>query len=108
MITGSASKGGIDMEISTVGQRPRHSTMPVSLPAHAAMPVATVLVNPISEPRVRQLITDQLGWRELGQISFTGMTSKAQDGRVAGCGGYDVTDSKFSIRVGPPSCSPPV
>ncbi len=31
-----------------------------------------------------------------------------QDGHFADFGGYDVTDTKFSIRLGPPSCSPPV
>ena len=96
------------MEIFTVGQQPRHSTMPEFLPAHAAMPVAGLLVDRIPEPRGHQLISDQLGWRELGQICVEGMTSKAQDGRTAGSGGYDVTDTTFPIRVGPPPCSPPV
>ena len=31
-----------------------------------------------------------------------------QDGRFAEFGGCDVTDTKFSTRLGPPSCSPPV
>ena len=31
-----------------------------------------------------------------------------QGGRIAGFGAYDVTDTKFSFRLGPPSCSPPV
>lgn len=31
-----------------------------------------------------------------------------QGGRIAEFGGCDVTDPKFSTRVGPPSCSPPV
>ena len=96
------------MEIFTVGQRPRHLTMPEFLPAHAAMPVAAPLANRIPEPRGHHLISDQLGWRELGQICVQGSTSKTQDGRIAGFGGYDVTDTKFSTRVGPPPCSPPV
>ena len=95
------------MEIFTVGQQPRPSTMPEFLPAHAAMPVATMLVRP-SDPQSHQLISNQLRWRELGQICVDGRTSRAQDGRIAGFGGYDVTDTKFSTRVGPPSCSPPV
>jgi hypothetical protein len=77
-------------------------------PAHPVMPVATLLVDRIPEPRGHLLISDQLSWRELGQICVQGMTSKAQDGRTAGFGGYDVTDTKFSTRMGPPSCSPPV
>jgi hypothetical protein len=96
------------MEIVTVGQQPRPSTMPEFLPADAAMSVATLLVDRIPEPRGHQLISNQLGWRELGQICVQGMTSRAQDGRIAGFGGYDVTDTKFSIRLGPPPCSPPV
>jgi len=32
----------------------------------------------------------------------------AQGGRMAGQGAYDVTDTKFSTQMGPPSCSPPV
>ena len=31
-----------------------------------------------------------------------------QGGRMAGQGAYDVTDTKFSTQLGPPSCSPPV
>jgi len=108
MITSSASKGGIDMDICTVGQRPRHSTMPEFLPAHAAMPVAAPLTSRTPEPFGHQLITNQLGWREMGQICVQGSTSSTQDGRIAGFGGYDVTDTKFSTRVGPPPCSPPV
>jgi hypothetical protein len=108
MITGSASKGGIDMEIFTIGQRPQHSTMPEFLPTRAGMPVFTPLANRIPEPRGHQLISDQLAWRELGQVCVQGGTSKAQDGQVAEFGGYDVTDTKFSTRVGPPPCSPPV
>ena len=96
------------MEIFTVGQRLRHSTMPGFLPARAAAPVAAPPANGSPEPWGHQLISDQLGWRELGQICVEGETSKTQDGRIAGFGGYDVTDTKFSTRVGPPPCSPPV
>lgn len=97
------------MEIITVGQQPRPSTMPEFLPAHAAMPVATMLALRLSESQSDQLISNQLRWRELGQICVEASTSKAQDGHIAGFGGYDVTDTtKFSTRVGPPSCSPPV
>ena len=96
------------MEIFTIGQRPQHSTMSEFLPTRAGMPVFTPLANRIAEPRGRRLISDQLAWRELGQICVQGGTSKAQDGQVAGFGGYDVTDTKFSTRVGPPPCSPPV
>jgi hypothetical protein len=38
----------------------------------------------------------------------TATAAAVQGGRIAGSGAYDVTDSKFSTSMGPPSCSPPV
>jgi hypothetical protein len=49
-------------------------------------------------------------WRGKGELcpQSSVMAAVAQGGRMAGDGVYDVTDTKFSIRLGPPSCSPPV
>jgi hypothetical protein len=49
-------------------------------------------------------------WRGKGEVcpQSSVMAAVAQGGRIAGYGAYDVTDTKFSIRLGPPSCSPPV
>lgn len=49
-------------------------------------------------------------WRGKGEVcpQSSVMAAVAQGGRMAGAGAYDVTDTKSSIRLGPPSCSPPV
>jgi hypothetical protein len=48
-------------------------------------------------------------WRLRGEVCLqNAVVAEAQGGRNAGYGAYDVTDSKFSTAVGPPSCSPPV
>jgi hypothetical protein len=48
--------------------------------------------------------------RHMGQVCLQSAVKAAdgQGGRIAGSGAYDVTDTKFSFRLGPPSCSPPV
>ena len=43
-----------------------------------------------------------------GLPSGAAQAADVQGGRIAGFGAYDVTDTKFSTRLGPPSCSPPV
>jgi len=48
-------------------------------------------------------------WRGMGEVcECIEAAAVAQGGRNAGPGAYDVTDSKFSTSMGPPSCSPPV
>ena len=49
-------------------------------------------------------------WPQVGMANARGAITaqQHQGGRIAGFGGCNVTDSKFSTRVGPPSCSPPV
>jgi hypothetical protein len=51
-----------------------------------------------------------ISWGRRGEVCLQSSAAVAdvQGARVAGFGGYDVTDTKFSIRLGPPSCSPPV
>ena len=47
--------------------------------------------------------------RRMGEVCLQSTAAAdVQGGRIAGFGAYDVTDTKFSIRLGPPSCSPPV
>lgn len=47
-------------------------------------------------------------WPSVGGMPVRNRASlQHQGGRIAD-GGCDVTDPKFSTRVGPPSCSPPV
>ncbi len=65
----------------------------------------------ISEPtaaRTAQMI-GQISWPTAGLTPVpTQAAPQHQDGHFAGFGGCDVTDTKFSTRLGPPSCSPPV
>jgi hypothetical protein len=53
---------------------------------------------------------NRTNWRRMGElcVQCNKAAGVAQGGRNAGYGAYDVTDSKFSTSVGPPSCSPPV
>jgi hypothetical protein len=48
--------------------------------------------------------------RRMGEacLQSAAQAADVQGGRIAGFGAYDVTDTKFSIRLGPLSCSPPV
>ena len=57
-----------------------------------------------------QPTTDRISWRRRGELCLqaSAATADVQGARVAGSGDYDVTDTKFSTRLGPPSCSPPV
>jgi hypothetical protein len=65
----------------------------------------------IAEPtaaRTAQMI-GQVSWPTAGLMPVsTQAAPQHQDARFADFGGCDVTDTKFSTRLGPPSCSPPV
>ena len=74
---------------------------PVSLagPARIAEPTAA---------RPAQMI-GQISWPSVGIMPVpTQAAPQHQDGPFADFGGCYVTDTKFSTRLGPPSCSPPV
>ncbi len=59
--------------------------------------------------RPAQLSDLRTGWSSVGVMPVRNRAAlQHQDGRIAGAGGCDVTDTEFSPRVGPPSCSPPV
>ena len=89
----------------------------ISDPASAAtklrLPSPVSLAGParVAEPtaaRPAQMI-GQISWPSAGLMSVsTQAAPQHQDGRFADFGGCDVTDSKFSFPLGPPSCSPPV
>ena len=92
--------------------RPRtvQVTMPeLQLPPRALMPAMPVVAE-LSQGRphlhVGHPMTNGISWHGKGEVCPQGIA--AQGGRIAGFGGYDVTDSKFSTSLGPPSCSPPV
>lgn len=78
------------------------------------MPAAPAVVQiPLDGRRHSHLVQpvrNRVNWRRMGEVCLQGSAAAAhvQGARAAGFGGYDVTDTKFSIRLGPPSCSPPV
>ena len=90
-------------------------TMPeLNLSTLALMPpvtaVAQTSVNSSGQAHHLQPVRTWVSWGRRGEICLqsSAAAAKMQGARVAGFGGYDVTDSKFWIRLGPPSCSPPV
>jgi hypothetical protein len=74
------------------------------LSLRALMPVPPVMELAYGRPRA-----NLRNPRRMGEVCLQSTAAAdVQGARVAGFGGYDVTDTKFSIRLGPPSCSPPV
>lgn len=85
----------------------------LQLSSRALMPDAAVgmdLVNGRPRAHLRRPMLNRTNWRGVGEVCVTGSKAAGltQGGRIAGYGAYDVTDSKFSTNMGPPSCSPPV
>ena len=85
----------------------------LQLSSRALMPdaaVVTDLVNGRPRAHLRRPMLNRTNWRGVGEVCVTGSKAAGptQGGRIAGYGAYDVTDSKFSTNMGPPSCSPPV
>jgi hypothetical protein len=87
-------------------------TMPELLSLRALMPVVPVVGVSRGRPHshVDHPMTNAINWRGKGELCLQGNAAGAvaQGGRMAGSGAYDVTDTKFSSSMGPPSCSPPV
>ena len=78
------------------------------LPLRAIVPTrARLAVRPINAHPAQMTL---VSWPQVGMASARSefSTQNDQGGRIVGIGGCDVTDNKFSTRVGPPSCSPPV
>ena len=74
----------------------------VSLPGRSRVAETT-------QTRTAQMIANPIGWPSAGIMPAQGLAAQQhQGGALAGFGGCNVTDTKFSTRVGPPSCSPPV
>lgn len=75
-----------------------------------AMPAVADLLSGRPHADLRHLMTNGSRWRGNGEVcpQSTVMAAATQGGRIAGYGAYDVTDTKFSTNMGPPSCSPPV
>jgi hypothetical protein len=90
-------------------------TMPELLLSSRAFIPATPAVARITLDGTRhahriQPITGPISWRRRGEFcpQSSAATADVQGARVAGFGDDDVTYTKFSTRLGPPSCSPPV
>jgi hypothetical protein len=101
--------------LQTSGPVVARLSMPELLLSSRALMPATPAVADISLSGTRhahriQPITGGTSWRRRGQVCLqtSAATADVQGARVAGFGDYDVTDTKFSTRLGPPSCSPPV
>ena len=75
-----------------------------------AMPAVADLSSGRPDTSLRHPMTNGSRWRGMGEVcpQSTFTAAVAQGGRIAGQGAYDVTDTKFSTNMGPPSCSPPV
>jgi hypothetical protein len=77
-------------------------------PSLASRPGRVQIVEP-TYARTAQMIGNPTSWLSAGIMSVQRPAAQQhQGGALVGFGGCDVTDTKFSIRVGPPSCSPPV
>ena len=106
MISTRVREEGVPMSTySTISDRTAY--LP-ELPLRAIVPTrARFAVRPIHAHPAQMT---QRSWRQMGMASARSGSSTQHDqgGRIVGIDGCDVTDNKFSTRVGPPSCSPPV
>ena len=84
------------------------ATREFRLPSLVSRPGRARIVEP-THARTAQMIANPISWSSAGFMPDQGPAAQQhQGGAFAGLGGCDVTDTKFSTRVGPPSCSPPV
>ena len=84
------------------------ATSDFRLPSLASRPRRARIVEP-THARIAQMVGLPSSWPTAGIMpAQRTAASQYQDGALARFGKCDVTDTKFSTRVGPPSCSPPV
>jgi hypothetical protein len=105
-VDSSQSSGALTMD-TRIDARTVVLTMPELQPSGvlmSAMPAVAAL------PHGRPYTPTVSNWRRRGEVCAqrTLTAAATQGGRIAGFGAYDVTDTKFSTQMGPPSCSPPV
>lgn len=89
----------------------RRSMPELHLSSRAFMPAMPAVTRiSLNGTRHDHRIQPIASWRRRGELCLQSSvaTADVQGARVAGFGGYDVTDTKFSTCLGPPSCSPPV
>jgi hypothetical protein len=97
------------MEISYLTISGQDATREFRLPSLVSRPGrARIAVEP-THARTAQMIGNPVSWPSAGIMPAQGPAAQQhQGGALVGFGECDVTDTKFSTRVGPPSCSPPV
>ena len=84
------------------------ATREFRLPSLASRLGRARIVEP-THARIAQMIGNPTSWPSAGIMPVRQPAAQQYQGVVlAGFGKFDVTDTKFSTRVGPPSCSPPV
>jgi hypothetical protein len=109
-----SSKNGSAQTIDaqTIDPRTVVLTMPELQSSHVLMPARPAVADLArsGHAHLRHPMTDGARWRGKGEVCpQPALTAAATEGgRIAGFGAYDVTDTKFSSQMGPPSCSPPV
>lgn len=78
------------------------------LPSRVSQAGRPRIVEP-AHARIAQLVVNPTTWPSAGNMpAQRSAAQQHQGGVLAGVGGCVVTDTKFSTRVGPRSCSPPV
>ena len=98
--------------LQTSGTPAVRASMPELQPFSSALTRGVPAVAGLSQGRRRAHPRHPMAfgsWRVKGEFcpQNSVMAAVAQGGRIAGFRDYDVTDTKFSTRLGPPSCSPP-
>ena len=97
------------MEDSYLTLLSQDATREFRLPALASRSGRARIGEPTTHARIAQMIGNPTSWLSAGTMpGQRSAVQQHQGGALAGFGKCDVTDSKFSTRVGPPSCSPPV
>ncbi|HLL63127.1 MAG TPA: hypothetical protein VK401_08755 [Propionibacteriaceae bacterium] len=95
------------MEIYLTSNGPATAAVKFRLPSLVSLAGPARIAEPTAA-RTPQMI-GQISWPSAGLMPVSNQAApQHQDGRFADFGGCDVTDTKFSTRLGPPSCSPPV
>ena len=95
------------MENSYLTINRQSATREFRLPSLVSWPGRARIVEPTHACTAR--IGNPISWPSAGIMPSQGPAAlQHQGGALVGVGECDVTDTKFSTRVGPPSCSPPV
>ena len=91
-----------------LSQQPNRLSGGLTLPASDSRPVAVLAAEHAGRSPLAAVVVNPMTWRGAGMVCGRGPAMATQ-----GIGGTDVidpkfNDHKFTTRVGPASCSPPV